>query len=107
VELGIYELRSRDAATRSAPVALAAVTLDTAECDLRTATDEELAHFWEAIGVAPDLARRIFADGSLEQSIIETRNGTELWRFFAGLALLCALLEMYVARISRAEVPDA
>ncbi len=107
MELGIYELRSRDATARSAPVALAAVTLDTAECDLRTATDEELAHFWKAIGVAPDLTRRISADGSLEQSILETRNGTELWRFFAGLALLCALLEMYVARISRAEVPDA
>jgi hypothetical protein len=99
MELGIYELRSRDAAARSAPVALAAVTLDTA--------DEDLARFWEAVGVAPDFARRISADGSLEQSILETRNGTELWRFFAGLALLCALLEMYVARISRAEVPDA
>jgi len=107
LELGIYELRSRGATARSAPVALAAVTLDTAECDLRTATDEELAHFWKAIGVDPDLTRRISADGSLEQSILETRNGTELWRFLAGLALLCALLEMYVARISRAEVPDA
>jgi hypothetical protein len=108
MELGIYELRDRQArGPRDLPLALAAVTVDTAESDLRAVADSALGRFWQSQGVAPERTHRLSPDSGLEQAIVESRSGTELWRIFAGLALLCALLEMLIARISRTEVPDA
>ncbi|MCX6146322.1 MAG: hypothetical protein NTW25_03610 [Candidatus Kapabacteria bacterium] len=41
---------------------------------------------------------------NLKSSIHEAKIGTELWRLFVLLAIIFALIEMYVAKVSKSEM---
>lgn len=92
-ETGVYELRNENDVLRAV-----AVNVDPAESDLRHATDEEIAQFWNNIGVKESQAQRVQASDKIEATILESRMGVELWKYLLVLAILVALIEMAIAR---------
>ena len=98
-ETGIYELRDgRDI------LHAAAVNVDAAESDLRHATNEELAEFWNRVGVKETRTDRLEASEKVEATVLESRLGVELWKYLLVLAIVVALVEMAVAREAKAPV---
>lgn len=102
--VGFYEIRRE--APQSAVLATAAVNTDPAESDLEPVDPATLERFLESVGIAPGRVVRMPAGAMLERSVREARFGVELWKYFAALAALFALLEMLVGREPRsAETP--
>lgn len=95
-ETGAYELRNGDVVLDAF-----AVDVDPSESDLRHATNEELAAFWKHIGVDEAQALRVQASEKLETTVLESRLGVELWKYFLALAIAISLVEMAVARESK------
>jgi hypothetical protein len=62
--------------------------------------DEELSSAWKRAGIAPGNVQRIPPGESPATSILQSRFGVELWKYFLLLAVLFALAEMAVARVS-------
>jgi lipopolysaccharide/colanic/teichoic acid biosynthesis glycosyltransferase len=102
--VGTYELRqaqspgSTKQSGKTDLVAAAAVNVDPAESDLRQVSVDELAAFWSRIGVRPEQARQIAAGETLDAAVLEARFGVELWKYFVGIAVMLALLEMAIGR---------
>ena len=99
-EAGIYELRETDPPEQEGrhtdPLDAAAVNISPEETDLRPASSEDLERFWKALGLPADRVITVEASDRLPDVIGQSRYGVELWKFFAGLALLFALAEMLV-----------
>jgi hypothetical protein len=99
-EPGVYEIK-READGKT--IGAIPVNLSSAESDLRRADTGSLEMFWSRMGVSRDVVQILNASDRLETKILESRFGVELWKYFIGLALLCALLEMIIGRTSKAE----
>jgi hypothetical protein len=55
--------------------------------------------------IAPDARTKIFnASDNITESITQERFGTELWKLFLILALLCLAAEMTIARTSKSQI---
>ncbi|MBI4811556.1 MAG: hypothetical protein HY800_09005, partial [Ignavibacteriales bacterium] len=93
---GIYEIRSG-----AAILTLFSVDIDPYESDTRTIAAEDIGKFFNRFGINEQMIHSIGAGDKLQSTILQTRFGIELWRFFIGMALLMALLEMLFARDSR------
>ena len=81
-----------------------AVNTDSREADTRKISDEELKAFWKRFGIQPAAVQSFKPSDHLQATILQSRFGTELWKHCIALALLMALLEMFVARDSRKAV---
>jgi hypothetical protein len=99
-EAGIYELRGTDLSMRDGqdtdPLDAAAANISPDETDLQPASSDQLEHFWKTLGLPPDRVIGVDASDRLPDVIEQSRFGVELWKYFAGLALLFALAEMMV-----------
>ncbi len=95
---GSYKITNSDGKA----ISIFSVNPITTESDLAVADEEQIERFVNSI--APDASVN-FAELSVspEDSITRVRLGTELWKFFVAATLLCLLLEMIVARVSRSE----
>lgn len=73
-----------------------AVNTDPVEADLARADERTRQEFFSRLGIAQvsELAR----DVDVAQAVTQLRYGVELWKYMLALALLCAILEMLVAR---------
>jgi hypothetical protein len=87
-EPGIYRFRE---AGRT--VALGSVNVDPAESDLTPASRDEVGEF-----LSPMPVMFVDAGVSLEDQVLQSRFGRELWRAFLYVALVLLALEMYLAR---------
>lgn len=107
-EPGLYHLRYGGASPGqdTSPLQAVAVHPSALESDLKPAAGELLAVFWKRHGVPEENVRTLDATGSLQREVEETRHGVELWRLFLALAAACALIEMLVARVVSATVPE-
>ena len=95
---GVYRLASGETVLRSV-----AVNTDPAESDLTRADSEETTAFFRRLGIMQ--TTELGADSNVQQAVAEVRFGVELWKYMLALALLCALLEMIIARdVRRQEV---
>ena len=95
---GVYTLATGDRVLRSI-----AVNTDPAESDLARADAELREQFFARLGIA-NIAE-LGADVNVQQAVAQVRYGVELWKYMLALALLCALLEMLVARdVKREEI---
>ncbi len=106
---GLYTLQdARSAGTSATRVALQAVAVNPAieESDLREADSEAIAACTATHGIPADAIRTVKGDEGLARSVTEARYGVELWRFFLGIALACAALEMLIARTTRSAAGD-
>jgi hypothetical protein len=88
---GVYAVIAGEKTVRTIPV-----NMPPAESEMARLQPKEREDFFRALGVAQlsTLAR----DADLRVSITEARFGVELWKYFVALAILCALIEMLVAR---------
>ena len=75
-----------------------AINVDPAESDLRRATDRQVEAFWNRVGIKDAQVRHLNASDKLEATILESRLGIELWKYFLALAAVVALAEMIVGR---------
>lgn len=89
---GIYKLIQNDKI-----IALISINLDSRESNLSKLDEDDLFKFTQ--NSFPDCRIKIFnQDANPEQIIKQERYGTELWKFFLILALICLALEMIIAR---------
>ncbi len=95
-EVGVYELRKAQET-----IGASAVNLDPDESDLRHVTDDQLQSFWKRVGITDSQANRVPATEKIETTILESRLGVELWKYFLTFAIIVALVEMAVARESK------
>jgi hypothetical protein len=103
-ETGVYVLRQGvPGSDTTVTLGARAVTLPSWEGALDTLRQEDLPAFWLALGIGEGGGKLLMAEGDLERAIQESRYGLELWRYFLGLAVLCALAEMFVGRERRRE----
>jgi hypothetical protein len=106
-EVGIYKLRSVNSDRKSpqdndqGTLQAIAVNVDPLESDLRRVGEQELMDFYHRLGIKPERARQMPADGHVESGVMESRFGVELWKYFAGLAIIAALAEMLLGREPR------
>jgi len=99
-ETGIYELVSlQDGMVMQA----VAVNIAPEESGIRVATSEEELALWERVGLNKEKVLLITPGQDIEQRLAEARFGTELWKLFVLMALLCAVIEMIVGRAARNE----
>ncbi len=88
---GVYKLKSGNNVHR-------AIVLNTDPAESATARidDEELIDLFAAM----EITNLSLLDRSIDvrQTVFEVRFGVELWKYMIALALLCALLEMIIAR---------
>ena len=95
---GIYEVRSG-----TTPVSVLAANVDARESDGRRISGDELSGFWKRFGVQTSFVRSLGHGEQIQSTVLQSRFGVELWKYLIGLALLLALLEMFIARDSKKE----
>jgi len=79
------------------------VNIDIKESNLDKAAESELGDFINK--AAPEAKTKIFnISDNITESIEQERFGTELWKLFLILALLCLVAEMIIARTAKSEV---
>lgn len=94
---GVYYAGNGTTTPQTAAAALV-VNIDPAEVDLARIKESDATALLERIGVPAGRIRFVSPQSDILASVRETRYGTELWSGFAILALLCAVLELIVAR---------
>ena len=75
-----------------------AVNVDPRESDLQRLTPDQAKSWLVNHGLRSDAVQVIQPNERPETIILQSRFGFELWKYFLGLALLCALAEMIVGR---------
>jgi hypothetical protein len=88
---GMYSLASGATILRSI-----AVNTDPVESDLTRVDDQARIDFLKHLGI--ENATSLGGDIDVRQAVAQERYGVELWKYMIALALLCALIEMLVAR---------
>jgi hypothetical protein len=96
---GVYSLVSGETVLRSITV-----NTDPVESDLARADSEERSAFFSRLGITQPT--ELGAQVDVQQAVAEVRFGVELWKYMLALALLCALIEMLVARDIRRSTID-
>ncbi len=84
----------------SKPVAVFSINTNPSESVLISQTDDNIKEFIEESVNEPRL-EMIDESNEIQQNIKRVRTGTELWQLFVALALLTALAEMFVAKVSK------
>jgi predicted DNA-binding protein YlxM (UPF0122 family) len=79
------------------------VNIDARESDLRSIPSEEMEKFYNANGIDLKNIQSLSSTEKIAATVLESRYGVELWKFFIMCALVFALLEMIVGRTGRKE----
>lgn len=109
-ETGIYEIRTGSAQSSkdaSNILQTIAVNIDPLESDTRSATRDELNVFWRSVGLNAGQITQLSNAEQIDATILQSRFGVELWKYFVGLALLCAIIEMILSRESKQKAATA
>ncbi len=99
-ETGVYELRRQPEQEnqRQNVLQAVAVNLNPNESDLHRVSKDDLRHFWARMGVTEQQVQELSTEQEINATVLESRFGVELWKYFLVLALLCALAEMIIGR---------
>lgn len=74
------------------------VNIHNDESDTKLADDDDIISTVETLGVSSNAVSIVSPEASLQETVMQSRFGIELWRYFALLAVLCAVIEMIAAR---------
>ncbi|MCS6965561.1 MAG: BatA domain-containing protein [Candidatus Kapabacteria bacterium] len=96
-EPGVYELSS----TEGAPLATLTVNIPTPELQLEYAPPEQIETWFRQLLSPSTLFRYTPSPGELQTIASGDGEATELWRYFLGLALLLAAVEVALGQSSR------
>lgn len=83
-------------------VATIAINVHADESRTRRAEADAIENLLKRVGISESTT--VQATGNLRTAVMEVRHGVEIWRHVLVAALLVAILEMLVARTTRAEV---
>jgi hypothetical protein len=97
-EAGIYQLLKTSGGTEAEMLQAIPVNIAPEETDLSHASKNQMDEFFARLGLKPEQIRQITAAENLDNAILETRYGVELWKHFLIAALLLALAEMAIGR---------
>lgn len=87
------------------PISTFSINTDASESVLISQSDENIKKYIREFVNEPRF-EMIDASTDIQKSIKRVRTGTELWQLFVALALLAALVEMIVAKVSKAELQN-
>jgi hypothetical protein len=79
------------------------VNVDARESDPRRMTPDEAKKWFVDHGVREEMVKILPREENIETAVLQSRFGVELWRYFLGIALLAAFLEMIVSRERKEE----
>jgi hypothetical protein len=96
-EPGIYHVVSQ---SHGDTVAAFVVNVDGRELHDRQADQKTKERVLRRLGINPSTVQAINQPERAKEIVLESRLGTELWKFFLVAALIIALVEMFVARES-------
>jgi hypothetical protein len=96
-EPGIYLVTSQ---FQRDTIAAFVVNVDARELDTQSAEQKTKDRVLKRLGISQSAIRTIDQPERAKEIVLESRLGTELWKFFLAAALATALLEMFVARES-------
>jgi len=85
-------------------IGMFSVNIDARESDLRSIAEDEMKQFYTSSGIDPASVYQLQNIERVDASIMQSRYGVELWKFFIVCALVFALLEMFVGRTGRKEI---
>lgn len=88
---GVYTLNAGDEVLRAF-----SVNTDPLESDLTRADEPMIEDFLAQLGIARFAT--LTQESNVQQAVTQLRFGVELWKYMIALAILCALLEMLIAR---------
>ncbi|MDH7514343.1 MAG: BatA domain-containing protein [Bacteroidota bacterium] len=88
---GVYALESEGKTLRTI-----VANIDPLESAMEKARREEIVTFFHTAGAAS--VARMDRKADVKRVVVEARFGVELWKYMLGLALLCAIAEMLIAR---------
>jgi hypothetical protein len=77
------------------------VNVDPNESIIARASDSQRERLLKRLGITPGSVHSIAHAQDIQHAVMETRLGTELWKYFLLAALIIAAAEMVVARDSR------
>ena len=96
---GIYDLASDKAVLRKL-----SINIDPSESEMTKITPAQRMEYFHAIGV-PSI-NLLDRDANIRKAVTEARFGVELWKYMIALAIVCALLEMIIARDRKRALAD-
>lgn len=107
-EVGIYSLRRVSDSQSGSPkgqgiIQAIPVNVDPAESNLHRIDEKNIASFWRSIGVRADQVTVLPAAKKIDAVVMESRFGVELWKYFIGLAVVLALIEMALGRAGKGD----
>ncbi len=77
------------------------VNLDPLESRIQKAKDAEIEAMLQQMGIGNSAVQREKNADNLGQTVLQSRFGVELWKYFLILALIVAIIELLVARSSK------
>ena len=80
-----------------------AVNLDPRESNTTKASSAVIEGMLHRLGVDPSAVKEVEEPQDLQRTVLQSRFGIELWKYFLLAALIIALAEMIVARTSKQE----
>jgi hypothetical protein len=98
---GVYELKNGTTLS-----ALVPINTDPLESDMKRIAEGDMNKFFAARGIPGAAVHEIKPGDTMQDAILQSRFGIELWKYCAGLALLLLLLEMILARDSGKGIPQ-
>jgi hypothetical protein len=97
-EAGIYQLLRTSGGKDAEMLQAIPVNIAPEETDLSHASKDQMDEFFARLGLKPEQIRQITATENMDNAILETRYGVELWKHFLIAAVLLALAEMAIGR---------
>lgn len=79
------------------------VNVDPRESDTQRLEVDDAKKWLSKHGLRPDAIKVLDPNEHLEAVVLQSRYGVELWKYFLGFAIACAITEMMVARSKREE----
>jgi hypothetical protein len=98
-QLGLYEVSANATVLQKF-----VVNLDSRESQMAKATQAEIDILLKHLGIESSTVRTVDHATDLERSVLESRFGVELWKYFLILALVVAIIELLVARTTKREI---
>ncbi|MBI5216253.1 MAG: BatA domain-containing protein [Ignavibacteriae bacterium] len=95
---GFYQLNNQNEL-----LTIIAVNTNKNESDGRKIESDALAKFWKQFGIESAAITTLDKPEDVQITVTQSRFGVELWKHCLALALMLALLEMFIARDSRKE----
>lgn len=96
---GVYSVKSGNTVLKQF-----VVNIDPAESNTTRASDREIEALLGELGASTGSVRLIARESDIQETVVQSRIGIELWKYFIAAALFTGLVESLVARTAKQEL---